>query len=164
MQDEGIIEPSSSEWVAPIVPVKNKDGSLRLCVDNRRLNRISLTDAYPMPKINDLIDELGKASFITTLDLTHGYWLVPVAKKDRHKTAFITPFWVISIQANAVWPTGSTGDIPADYGSSYTGQYESVSAYLDDLVIFSNSWEEHLRHLREVLHRLEEAGLTARLK
>ncbi len=112
-----------------------------------------------MPRINNLIDELGKALLITTLDLTHGYWQVPAAKKDRHK-----PFWVISIQANAVWPTGSTGDIPADYGSSYTGQYESVSAYLDDLVIFSNSWEEHLRHLREVLHRLEEAGLTARLK
>ena len=92
MLAQEIIEPSTSEWAAPIVLVKKKDGSLRLCVDYRRLNSASLTDAYPMPRIDDMIDQLGKASFITTLDLTRGYWQVPVANDDRHKTAFITPF------------------------------------------------------------------------
>ena len=67
-----------------------KDGSLWLCVDYRRLNSALLTDAYPMPRIDDTINQLGKASFITTLDLTRGYWQVPIDNDDRHKTAFIT--------------------------------------------------------------------------
>ena len=92
MLEQGIIEPSTSEWAAPIVLVKKKDSSLRLCVDYRRLNSVSLSDAYPMPRIDDMIDRLGKAHFITTLDLMRGYWQVPVADDDRHKTAFITPF------------------------------------------------------------------------
>ncbi len=128
------------------------------------MNRISLTDAYPMPRIDGLIDELGKASFITTLDLTHGYWQVPVAKKDRHKTAFITPFGLFQFKRMPFGLQGAPATFQRIMDRLIRGQYESVSAYLDDLVIFSNSWEEHLRHLREVLHRLEEAGLTARLK
>ena len=72
--------------------VKKKDGGIRLCVHYRRLNTVSESDAYPMPRIADMIDQLGKASFISTLDLTLGYWQVPVASSDRHKTAFITPF------------------------------------------------------------------------
>ena len=78
-----IIEPSTSEWAAPIVLVKKKDSSLQLCEDYWRLNSASVTDAYPMPRIDDMIDQLGKASFITTLDLTRGYWQVPVANNDR---------------------------------------------------------------------------------
>ena len=87
-----IIETTSSEWASPIVMVKKKDGSLRMCVDYRRLNAVSHIDAYPMPCIDDLIDGLGNARFISTLDLTRGYWQLPVAEKDRHKTAFTTPY------------------------------------------------------------------------
>ena len=80
MLQQGIIEPSSSEWSAPIVLVKKKDGSLRLCVDYRRLNGVSKMDAYPMPRIDELIDRLGKSCFISTMDLTRGYWQVPVSR------------------------------------------------------------------------------------
>ena len=88
----GITEPSTSEWSAPIVLVKKKDQSLRLCVDYRKLNQASEGDAYPMPRIDELINRVGGATYISTLDLVKGYWQVPVAQEDRAKTAFSTPF------------------------------------------------------------------------
>ena len=91
MKQNGIIEPSSSEWSAPIVVVPKKDGNIRLCVDFRKLNAVTPMDAYPMPRIDELIDRLRKAKFITTLDLARGYWQVPMSRKDREKKAFTTP-------------------------------------------------------------------------
>ena len=73
MEESGIIEPSASEWSSPIVMVKKKDGSLRMCIDYRRLNAVTEVEAYPMPRVDELIDRLGKARFISTLDLTKGY-------------------------------------------------------------------------------------------
>ena len=82
MEAGWVIEPSSSEWTAPIVLVLKKDGSLRFCVDCRRLNAVSRTDPYPMSQVDELIDRLGTAAYITTLDLTRGYWQVPVEEKS----------------------------------------------------------------------------------
>ena len=90
MERDGVIERSTSEWA--IVLVKKKDGSLCMCVDYRRLNAISDTDAYLMPRVDDMIDALGKAKFITTLDLACGYWQVPVPEESRPLTAFATPY------------------------------------------------------------------------
>ncbi|KAL5489210.1 hypothetical protein EMCRGX_G018277 [Ephydatia muelleri] len=106
MLDAGIIERSLSEWASPIVLVNKKDGTLRLCIDYRRLNAESQMDAYPMPRIDDLIDRLGKAKFITTLDLTRGYWQVPMASTSRHLTAFTTPFGLFQFK---VMPFGLQG-------------------------------------------------------
>ena len=92
MLERKIIEPSTAEWSSPIVLVGKKDGTLRLCVDYRRLNELSTMDAYPMPRVDDIIDRVGKANFFSTLDLTKGYWQVPVAEVDRPKTSFSTPF------------------------------------------------------------------------
>ena len=133
-------------------------------MDYRRLNSVSLSNAYPMPRIDDMIDQLGKASYITTLDLTHGYWQVPVAERDRHKTAFITPFGLFQFKRMPFGLQGAPASFQRIMDRLIHGQHDYVSAYLDDLVIFSTSWEEHLRHLRAVLQRLKEAGLTARLK
>ena len=88
MERSGIIDPSRSEWSAPIVVVKKKDGNIRLCVGYRQLNSATPVDAYPMPRTDKLIDKLGN---ITTLDLACGYWQVSMQEGDRAKSAFTTP-------------------------------------------------------------------------
>ena len=137
MLDCGIIEQSRSEWATPIVLVKKKEGSLRLCVDYRRMNAVTQTDAYPMPRIDELIDRLGRAKYITTLDLTRGYWQVPVAEEDQHKTAFATPFGLFQFR---VMPFGLCG-APATFQRMMDHLIEGLenftAAYLDDLVIYS---------------------------
>ena len=91
MRRQGIIKPAISDWAEPIVIVK-KDETIRLCVDYRRMNALSRVDSYPMSRIDELIDRFGRAVYIMTLNLTKGYWQVPVAKRDRPKTAFTRPF------------------------------------------------------------------------
>ena len=86
------VSPAAGEWSSPVVIVNKKVGSLRICVDYRKLNRLSQMDAYPMPRVDDIIDQLCRAKYISTLDLTKGYWQVPVKATDRPKTAFSTPF------------------------------------------------------------------------
>ena len=138
MEESGIIEPSTSEWASPIVLVKKKDGSLRMYVDYRRLNSVT---AYPMPRIDDLIDQLGKARFITTLDLTRGYWQMPVAAGDQYKTAFTTPYGLYQFK---VMPFGLCG-APASFQrlmDKIVNGLDFAAAYLDDLVIFSQTWED----------------------
>ena len=164
MLENGIIEPSTSEWSAPIVLVRKKDKSLRLCVDYRRLNQVSQMDAYPMPRVDELIDRVGKARFISTLDLTRGYWQVPVAVDDRPKTAFATPFGLSQFN---VMPFGLQG-APATFqrlmDRVIQGLGDFSAAYLDDLIVFSETWAEHLQHVRTILQRLREAGLTAKAR
>ena len=106
MEESGVIEPSRSEWASPIVVAKKKDGSLRLCVDFRKLNAATPMDAYPMPRTDELLDKLGGSKFISTLDLARGYWQVPVAECDRPKTTFITPNGLYQFR---VMPCGLNG-------------------------------------------------------
>lgn len=106
MEESGIIEPSQSEWSSPIVVVKKKDGNIRLCIDFRRLNSVTPVDAYRMPRTDELVDKIGKAKFITTLDLSKGYWQVPMKKEDRAKTAFTTPNGLFQFK---VMPFGLSG-------------------------------------------------------
>ena len=109
MLENGIIEESGSEWASPMVLVHKKDGSLRLCVDYRKLNGESRLDQYPMPRIDELTDRLGKARFISTLDLTKGYWQVPLTERARMKTAFVTPFGLYQFRVMPFGLQGGTG-------------------------------------------------------
>ena len=158
----GIAEPSTSDWAAPIMLVKKKDGTLRFCVDYRRLNSQSRVDPYLMPRVDDLIDKLGHARYLTTLDLARGYWQVPMESRSREKTAFITPQGLFQF---TVMPFGLQG-APATFQRMMDcilkGMSNYAAAYLDDLVVYSESWKEHLDHLAQVLARLREAGLTAK--
>ncbi|KAI2652407.1 Retrovirus-related Pol polyprotein from transposon 17.6 [Labeo rohita] len=119
----GVIEPSRSPWSSPIVMVPKPDGTLCFCKDFHRLNEVSQFDGYPMPRVDELLDRLGRARYITTLDLMKGYWQGPC-------------------------------DV-----SAYDGHHPAA-AYLDDMVVHSEAWEDHLDRLRRVLSKLRQAGLT----
>ena len=115
-----------------------------------------------MPRIDELIDQLGKAKFISTLDLTKGYWQLPVAAKDRHKTAFVTHFGLYQFKMMPFGLSGAPATFQRMMDRLIQGCQEFAAAYLDDLVIFSNTWEEHLQRLGEMLERLKQANLTAK--
>ncbi|CAL9691326.1 unnamed protein product [Knipowitschia caucasica] len=160
MLELGIIEVSSSAWCSPIVLVPKKDESLRFCIDFRYINAISNFDPYPMPRIDDLLERVGSAAYITTLDLSKGYWQLALAPEAKELTAFRTPFGMFQFR---VMPFGLQG-APATFQRLMDRILRDVSefaaAYLDDVVVFSSSWKEHLNHLQEVLQRIREAGLT----
>ena len=137
MEQQGIIERSSSEWAAPIVLVKKKDGTLYMCIDYKQLNAVSDGDTYKMPIVDDLIDCLGKAKYITTLDLSCGYWQVPVNEGSRPLTAFTTPYGLFQFK---VMPFGLQG-APATFQRMMDELLRDMdgyaAAYLDDVVIHS---------------------------
>ena len=164
MLAEGIIEPSSSAYSAPTVLVTKKDGSLRLCVDYRKLKKSSQTDAYPMPRIDDLIDGLGNSRYTSTLDLTKGYWQVPVAMEDRPKTAFLTTYGLYQFRVLPFGLQGATTTFRRLMDGVIAGLGDFTSTYLDDVIIFIDTREDHLRYVRTTLERLREAGLTVKAK
>ena len=127
---------------------------------SRKLNVVSQFDAYPMPCIDDLLEKIGKARFITTLDLCKWYWQVPLEQSSRDFTAFRTP---LGLYHFTVMPFG-LHVAPATFqrlmDRVLQGCEDCFAAYLDDVVIYSNTWDEHLQHLKRVLHHIREAGLT----
>ena len=160
MSNRGIIEPSSSPWSAPIVLVKKKDGSQRFCVDYRRLNNITKKDAYPLPRIDDTLDALSGAKWFSTIDLTSGYWQVEVNQADQEKTAFCTPFGLFQFK---VMPFGLT-NAPSTFQSLMELvlrglHWSTCLVYLDDIIVYSSTIDEHFTRLREVFGRLRRAGL-----
>ena len=162
MLKSGIIEPSHSEWSSPIVVVPKKDGSIRMCVDFRRLNSVSPVDPYPMPRTDELIDRLGQAKYISTLDLAKGYWQVPVREEDKPKTAFSTPNGLFQFRVMPFGLSGAPATFQRMMDRVIQGLDDCSGAYIDDIIVYSESWTDHLKHLRQVLIRLRESHLTAK--
>lgn len=163
MLEEEVIEPSQSDWASPMVLVKKKDGSMKICVDYRKLNGMTHQDAYPMPRVDDILDDIGQAQYFTTLDLARGYWQVPVAEEDRQKMAFTTPFRLFQFNVMPFGLCGAPVTFQRLMDEVINGLGQFAKAYLDDIVIFNLSWEDHLRHVQVVLSRLKEAGLTVKV-
>ncbi len=155
----GIIEPSKSEWCHPVVLVPKKDGSIRFCIDFRYLNSVTKFDAYPTPRISDLTDRLGTSKFLTTIDLSKGYWQIPLTQRSRELTAFKTQWGLFHFKVLAFGLHGAPASFQRLMDQVLQG-LTFTAAYLDDIVIYSDTWEQHMQHIREVLQRLQEAGLT----
>ncbi len=164
MLEMGVIEESHSDWASPIVLVPKTDGSVRFCVDYSKVNAVSKFDAYPMPRVDELLDRLGTARFYSTLDLTKGYWQIPLSPLSKEKSAFTTPF---GLHQFVTLPFGLFG-APATFqrlmDKILRPHTAYAAAYLDDIIIYSQDWQRHMVHLREVLRALRGAGLTANPK
>lgn len=159
MRRQGVIEESQSPWASPAVLVKKKDGTIRFCVDYRKLNAVTKKDSYPMPRIDDILDQLSGNSWFSSLDLKSGYWQVKIRSEDKEKTAF-------SI-GNGLWqftcmPFGLC-NAPATFERLMEKVLKKLSkiclVYLDDVIIFGKSFEEMLDHLKQVFLRLRSANL-----
>lgn len=162
---KGFIEPSTSPYGSPILFVQKKDGSLRMVIDYRALNRLTVKNKYPMPRIDDALDQLQGATVFTSLDLTSGYHQIRISEEDMPKTAFRTPQGLFQWR---VLPFGLT-NAPATFQTVMNNVFgpflnKFVLVYLDDILIYSKTEEEHCEHLRKVLGLLREHRLYANLR
>ena len=164
MLEAGIIRRSRSPWSFPVVVVDKKDGSKRFCDDFRQLNKITKPISYPLPVIDDILARLGEAKYFTTLDLKSGYWQVLMDERDREKTAFACHRGLFEF---LVMPFGLSGAPPVFMelmNIVLEGLEDFAIPYLDDIIIFSASTDEHLSHLRAVFNKIREHGLKMKLK
>ena len=161
LQGSGTVVPSTSPWSSPMVPVRKPDGTIRLCIDFRKLNHITKPDPYLMPHIDEMIDQLGEAHYLSKLDLNKGIYQIRLAQLDLEKTAFCVPWGEFHF---TMMPFGLR-NAPASFQTMMDRILDDIQdfsgAYMDDIIIFSQTWEDHMAHIKCVLDRLRKAGLMA---
>ncbi|BHF65296.1 hypothetical protein SprV_0200830600 [Sparganum proliferum] len=160
MLDKHVIRPSSSPWASPIVLVKKKDGSVRLCVDYRKLNAVTVKDSFPLPRIDTTLEALAGAACFSTLNLQSGYWQVEMAPEDRPKTAFSIPSGLYEFET---MPFG-LANAPATFQRLMASVLRDLCptaclVYLDDVIVHGSTVESHLDNLQTVFNRLQAVGL-----
>ncbi|KYO47687.1 hypothetical protein Y1Q_0019774 [Alligator mississippiensis] len=143
-------------WMAQekAVPVAKPDGSLRLCIDFRKLNALTTFDAFPMPYVSHLIERIGEARYISTLDLAKGYWQIPLRTANCAKTAFGTPWGLFKFVRMPFGLNGAAAIFQRLMEMLLAPHAAYVAAYIDDIIIFTSSWEQHLEALRAVLREI----------
>ncbi len=161
MLQDGIIRPSSSPWAAPIVMVPKGDGEWRLCIDYRRLNSVTRTDAYPLPRMNDLITCYADADLYSSLDLTAGFWQIPVTPEDIPKTAFTCPLGLFEFVRMPFGAKNSGAVFQRAMDEIFKGmQWHTAPTYVDNVGIWSKKGESHVDVIEKVLQRCRDAGCT----
>uniref|UniRef100_A0A251VPE0 RNA-directed DNA polymerase n=1 Tax=Helianthus annuus TaxID=4232 RepID=A0A251VPE0_HELAN len=162
--EKGFIRPSSSPWGAPVLFVKKKDGTFRMCIDYRELNKVTVKNRYPLPRIDDLFDQLQGSCYYSKIDLRSGYHQLRVREEDVSKTAFRTRYGHYEF---LVMPFGLTNapavfmDLMNRVCKPYLDKF--VIVFIDDILIYSKSQEEHEQHLRLILELLRKEQLYAKL-
>jgi len=152
MLEQGVIEPASSPWAANVVLVKKHDGTLRCCIDYRKLNAVTRKDVYPLPRINDCLDALASAKFYSSLDMRSSFNQLPVAPQDRDKTAFICPRGMYRYKTMPFGLCNASSSFQRLADILFSGLHLDVClVYIDDIIVFSRTIEEHLERLVRVL-------------
>lgn len=160
--ENGLARPSRSPWSSPCLLVSKPDGTFRFCTDYRRVNAVTVSDSYPLPRMEDCIDSIGPATHITKLDLLKGYWQVPLSSQACDISAFVTPDYFLEYTVMAF----GMKNAPATFQRLMhlvLGDIPQCNVYLDDVMVYSSSWEQHMTNLALVFHRLSKASLTLNL-
>ena len=166
MLRNNIIRPSTSPFACPILLVAKKEkGQMRFCVDYRPLNNVTVRDRYPIPNIQLIIDSLHGAKYFSTLDLLNGYWQIEIEEKHKYKTAFICEYGLNEFNC---MPFGLCNAPSTTFQRKMNTLfkdvlYEFVLVYLDDIIVFSKTMDEHIRHLRIVFDLLTQENLKLKI-
>lgn len=165
MLERGVIEPADGPWSSGIVMVRKKDGTTRFCVDYRKVNDLTIKDAYPLPRIDDSLEQLSGNQWFTTLDLCSGYWQVEVEPEDRPKTAFATRRGLFQFRQMPFGLACAPATFERLMDRVLAGlQWSICLVYLDDIIVVARSFEEMVERLRIVFSRLQNAGLKLKPK
>ena len=162
MLKNDIIEESQSNWSSPCILVPKHDGGFRFCTDFRKVNDKTKSDSFPIPRIADCIDQIGNAKFVSTFDMLKGYWQVPLTQRAREISAFVTPSGLYQYK---VMPFGMK-NAPATFQrmvNKLVRDIDGCEGYIDDVVIFSDNWSDHIRQIKHFFQIMREAKLTINL-
>ena len=162
MLKNDIIEESQSNWSSPCILVPKHDGGFRFCTDFRKVNDKTKSDSFPIPRIADCIDQIGNAKFVSTFDMLKGYWQVPLTQRAREISAFVTPSGLYQYK---VMPFGMK-NAPATFQrmvNKLVRDIDGCEGYIDDVVIFSDNWSDHICQIERFFQIMREAKLTINL-
>ena len=160
--ENDLIEPSQSSWSSPCILVPKPDGSYRMCTDYRKVNHHTKSDTFPIPRMDDCVDKVGNAKYVSKFDLLKGFWQIPLSERAKEISAFATPKGLYQYK---VMPFGMK-NAPATFQrliNRIIVDIDGCEAYIDDVIIFSDTWETHLQIMRKFFQRLREANLTINL-
>ena len=164
MLKAGVIKPYTSAWTAPVVLVTKKDGCIRFCTDYRGLNAVTKKDSHPLPRVKDIFDQLGKAKYFSTMDMTTGFWQNPVDEKSQELLAFISDFGIYTYN---VMPYGVKNGPPVFQRNMevlLSGlTWLCCLVYVDDIVVYSETFEQHIKDLQLVFDRIKKADMFLKL-
>ncbi|KAL2080855.1 hypothetical protein ACEWY4_022708 [Coilia grayii] len=160
--DNGLARPSNSSWASPCVLVTKPDGTYRLCTDYRKLNNITKADSFPLPRVEDCVDRVGSARFVSKFDLLKGYYQVPLSARAQEVSAFITPTGLYSYTVMSFGLRNAPATFQRLMNMVVSG-LKGCAVYLDDAVTYSDTWPEHLNRIRALFARLADARLTINL-
>ena len=165
MLEQGIIQPSSSPWASPIILVKKKDGTMRFCVDYRRVNNVTVKDAYPLPRIDDTFDTLSGSRWFSTLDLASGYWQVELDEEAKIKSAFCVRGGLFQWKVMPFGLCNAPSTFERLMEQVFRGMHWKILLlYLDDVIVFGQTFEEELERLEKVFQKLRVAKLKLKPK
>ena len=157
-----LAEPSLSPWASPCILIPKPDGSYRFCTDYRKVNQVTVRDSFPLPRIDEIVDSIGRGKFISSIDLLKGYYQIRLTPRATKISAFVTPFGLFQYKVLSF----GLCNAPATFQRMITGivqDLEGTAAYLDDIVVVADTWREHLIRLQRLFCKLQDSGLTINL-